>query len=174
VEFSLELHGRRFVLEAPGGIMGHFDAPQTDHILGWVRDSNAPTVRQEVKLVVDGQEFLLTADRYRPDVAEAGFGDGHSGFFWTAPPAFRDGRPHRIEVVCKGHPVPGSPRLAVFPREAASAPLISPRPDALPDAAEPGPRNDDRAALPAEAMLRPKGSLDLTAFPQKTEPTPKV
>ena len=174
VEFALELHGRRFVLEAPGGVMGHFDAPQADHILGWVRDSNAPTVRQEVKLVVDGQEFLLTADRYRPDVAEAGFGDGHSGFLWTVPPVFRDGRPHRIEALCKGRPVPGSPRLAVFPSEAAAAPQINCRPDALPDAAEPRPGNDARSALPPEAMIQPKGGLDLTAFPQKTEPTPKV
>lgn len=121
VEFSLELHGRRFVMEAPGGVMGHLDPPQPDRILGWVRDSAAPSARQDVKLTVDGQEFLLTADLYRPDVAEAGFGDGHSGFLWTVPPQYRDGRPHRIEVTCKGRPVPGSPRLAMFPREADPA-----------------------------------------------------
>lgn len=116
VEFSVELHGWRFIMEAPGGVMGHLDPPQPDRILGWVRDAAAPTVRQEIKLTVDGQEFLLTADGYRPDVAGAGFGDGHSGFVWETPPQFRDGRPHRIEVSCKGRPVPGSPRLAVFPR----------------------------------------------------------
>ncbi|MHC1788067.1 formyltransferase family protein [Solidesulfovibrio sp.] len=117
VEFSVDLHGWRFVMEAPGGIMGHLDPPQPDRVLGWVRDAAAPTARQEVKLTVDGQEFLLVADTYRPDVAGAGFGDGHSGFVWETPARFCDGRPHRIEVSCKGRPVPGSPRLAVFPRQ---------------------------------------------------------
>ena len=117
VEFSLELHGWQFAMKAPGGIMGHLDPPQADRMLGWVRDAAAPTVRQDVKLTVDGQEFLLTAGDYRPDVAAGGFGDGYSGFVWLVPPQYRDGRPHRIEATCKGRPVPGSPRLAVFPRQ---------------------------------------------------------
>jgi hypothetical protein len=116
VEFSLTLHGRRFILEAPGGIIGHLDAPQEEIVLGWVRDSTASTTRQEVKLVVDGREFLLTADVYRPDVCAAGFGDGYSGFVWNVPEMYRDGRPHRVEALCKGRPIPGSPKLAVFPR----------------------------------------------------------
>ena len=118
VEFSLTLHGRRFVMEAPGGIIGHLDAPQEEIVLGWVRDSNAATTRQEVKLLVDGRDFLLTADVYRPDVCAAGFGDGYSGFVWQVPEMYRDGRPHRIEALCKGRPIPGSPKLAVFPRPA--------------------------------------------------------
>lgn len=122
VEFSLNLHGMRFVMEAPGGVLGHLDPPQPDHLLGWVRDSNAPTSRQDVRIVVDGREFFLTADVYRPDVRAAGFGDGHSGFFWNVPEELRDGRPHRIEVTCKGRPVPGSPKLAVFPRPRPETP----------------------------------------------------
>jgi hypothetical protein len=117
VEFSLDLHGWRFVMEAPGGIMGHLDPPQPDRIIGWVRDAATPDGRLDVKLTVDGQEFLLTADVYRPDVAEAGFGDGHSGFVWEVPAHLRDSRPHRVEVTSRGRPVPGSPRLAVFPRQ---------------------------------------------------------
>jgi hypothetical protein len=115
VQFSLELHGWRFIMETPGGIMGHLDPPQPDRILGWVRDS-ASDAPQEVKLTVDGQEFLLRAGEFRPDVAAAGFGDGHSGFVWLPPAQFQDNRPHRVEVSCKGQPVPGSPRLATFPR----------------------------------------------------------
>lgn len=122
VEFSLVLHGLKFVMEAPGGIIGHLDAPQPERILGWVRDSNAPTVRQEVKLIIDGRDHLLTASEFRPDVCEAGFGDGHSGFSWAVPLSLRDGRPHRVEAYCKGQPIPGSPKLAVFPRPAADAP----------------------------------------------------
>lgn len=117
VEFSVLLHGMRFVLEAPGGVIGHLDPPQPDRVLGWVRDSNAAHVRQEVKLVVDGHDYVLAADQFRPDVCAAGFGDGHSGFVWMTPPQFQDGRPHRVEAYCKGQPVPGSPRLAVFPRQ---------------------------------------------------------
>ena len=117
VEFSIDLHGWRFVMEAPGGVMGHLDPPQADRILGWAHDSTAPSVRQDIKMTVDGQDFLLTANDYRPDVAAAGFGDGYSGFVWDVPTQFRDGRPHRIEATCKGRPVPGSPRLAVFPRQ---------------------------------------------------------
>ena len=116
VEFSVLLHGMRFVLEAPGGVIGHLDPPQPDRILGWVRDSNAPQTRQEVKLVIDGHDYVVAADQFRPDVCAAGFGDGHSGFLWMTPPQYRDGRAHRIEAYCKGQPVPGSPRLAVFPR----------------------------------------------------------
>lgn len=116
VEFSLRLHGYRFVMEAPGGIFGHLDPPQPTQIIGWVRDGNAPTSRQEVRLVVDGHDYFLTADGFRPDVRNAGFGDGYSGFCWDVPEALRDGRPHRIEATCKGQPIPGSPKLAVFPR----------------------------------------------------------
>ena len=74
----------------------------------------------EVKLTVDGQDFLLWAGEHRPDVAAAGFGDGYSGFVWEAPAHFRDGRPHRVEAVCKGQPLPGSPRLVTFARLEAS------------------------------------------------------
>ncbi|WP_428560493.1 MAG: formyltransferase family protein [Solidesulfovibrio sp. DCME] len=122
VEFSVVLHGLRFIMEAPGGVIGHLDPPQPERILGWVRDSNAPSVRQEVKLVVDGRDYLLTAGEFRPDVCEAGFGDGHSGFSWEVPAHLRDGRPHRIEAYCKGQAVPGSPKLAVFPRPAMESP----------------------------------------------------
>lgn len=121
VQFSLELHGRTFILETPGGIMGHLDPPQPDHVLGWVCDTAAKGGPLEVKLTVDGQEFLLWAGVHRPDVAAAGFGDGYSGFVWEAPAHFRDGRPHRVEVVCRGQPLPGSPRLVTFARTEASA-----------------------------------------------------
>lgn len=122
VEFSVVLNGMRFVMEAPGGIIGHLDDPQPTRILGWVRDSRTPTVRQEVKLVIDGRDIPLAADQYRPDVCEAGFGDGYSGFSWEVPESLRDGLPHRVEALCKGQPVPGSPKLAVFPRPAKNAP----------------------------------------------------
>jgi hypothetical protein len=119
VRFSLEFHGRTVVLETPGGVMGYLDPPQPAQVLGWVRDA-AQTSPQEVKLTADGQEYLLLAGSYRPDVAAAGFGDGYFGFVWDAPAHFRDGRPHRIEVTCKGQPLPGSPRLVTFARPAES------------------------------------------------------
>ena len=121
VEFSLEFNGRTFIMATPGGIMGHLDPPQTGHMLGWVYDSTAKGGPLEVKLIVDGQEYLLWAGEYRPDVAAAGFGDGYSGFVWEAPAHFRDGRPHRVEAVCKGQPLPGSPRLVTFARTQTSA-----------------------------------------------------
>ena len=116
VQFSLEFNGRTFIMETPGGIMGHLDPPQPDRVLGWVCDTAAQGGPLEVKLTVDGQEFLLRAGEHRPDVAAAGFGDGYSGFAWEAPAYFRDGRPHRVEAVCKGQPLPGSPRLVTFAR----------------------------------------------------------
>ena len=121
VQFTLEFHGRTFILETPGGIMGHLDPPQPDHVLGWVCDTAAKGGPLEVKLTVDGQDFLLWAGEHRPDVAAAGFGDGYSGFTWEAPAQFRDGRPHRVEAVCKGQPLPGSPRLVTFARMETSA-----------------------------------------------------
>ena len=121
VQFTLEFHGRTFILETPGGIMGHLDPAQPDHVLGWVCDTAAQGGPLEVKLTVDGQEFLLRAGEHRPDVAAAGFGDGYSGFVWAAPAHLRDGRPHRVEAVCKGQPLPGSPRLVTFARMETSA-----------------------------------------------------
>ncbi|HML55922.1 MAG TPA: formyltransferase family protein [Solidesulfovibrio magneticus] len=120
VQFTLEFHGRTFILETPGGIMGHLDPPQPDRVLGWVCDTAAKGGPLEVKLTVDGQEFLLRAGEHRPDVAAAGFGDGYSGFVWAAPVHLRDGRPHRVEATCKGQPLPGSPRLVTFARPQAS------------------------------------------------------
>lgn len=120
VQFTLEFHGRTFILETPGGLMGHLDPPQPSRVLGWVCDTAAKGGPLEVKLTVDGQDYLLWAGEHRPDVAAAGFGDGYSGFVWKAPAHFRDGRPHRVEAVCKGRPLPGSPRLVTFARPESS------------------------------------------------------
>ncbi len=67
-------------------LIGHLDHADISHISGWARDAGDPTKRLELE-VYDGDRFItrLIADRPRPDLAAAGVGDGHYGF-WTPLP----------------------------------------------------------------------------------------
>jgi hypothetical protein len=49
---------------------------------GWAFDADAPTgPRVRVRIMVDGRQVaIVTADEYREDVRDAGYGDGYSGW----------------------------------------------------------------------------------------------
>ena len=60
---------------------GAFDSIEGADVLGCMIMPNAPDVKLTVSVAINGQAVCLgTADQYRPDLKEAGFGDGKYGF----------------------------------------------------------------------------------------------
>lgn len=116
-EFSLMLHGHKFIMVNESGVRGYLDNPVGGRILGWAWDSATPS--RHLNLVIrvdDSREYTVKADGFRQDVRDAGYGDGFSGFCWTPPSELCNGLPHRIEVMAAGRLLPGSPKLVIFPR----------------------------------------------------------
>jgi methionyl-tRNA formyltransferase len=111
-EFSVTLHGYKFMMMTITGFKGHFDPIHNDLVQGWAINLSNPSQRMELIIKVDDdREFFVTADQYRVDVHDAGHGDGHSGFTWDIPTDYRDGLPHNIEVIAAGMTLMGGPRL---------------------------------------------------------------
>ncbi len=61
--------------------IGNLDRAGYDEISGWVWDSDHPDEPVDIE-ILDGDVVVLkvSADQFRPDLAEAGIGDGHHGF----------------------------------------------------------------------------------------------
>jgi hypothetical protein len=116
--------------------------PQGD-ITGWACVPDAPTRRARISIFSDGD--LVTsglADLPRPEVGEAGFGDGNSGFALHLPERMFDGALHTFSLVAEApdaEPLvaditvelkrPTPPQPAPRPRPAAPAvavPLLLP------------------------------------------------
>lgn len=118
-EFSITLHGHKFVMLTQSGIKGYMDPPLPDNgIVGWAWDMVHPKRRLELSIVVDdSREFVTTADVFRQDVRDAGQGDGASGFSWYPPADLCDGLPHKVDVLASGFRLLGSPRLVVFRKD---------------------------------------------------------
>jgi hypothetical protein len=59
---------------------------ESGYVLGWAWYPAAPAQRVEIEFLVDGQVAgTALAASMRPDVLEAGFGDGYCGFSWPLP-----------------------------------------------------------------------------------------
>lgn len=71
-------------------------------IIGWVRDSKDTGRRLTVLISLDGEAHAVTADHFRKDVLDVGFGDGNSGFFFDVPERFLDGKPHALVIAVEG------------------------------------------------------------------------
>lgn len=108
---------------------GHVDIVTPMLIAGWVRDRADPTRRPELHLIQNGTvRAVVKADMMRPDLAEAGFGDGAHGFQFHAvssdhpltpgPAAIRDALDGA--VIPEGtFIIPGEPLAAVAPEPPA-------------------------------------------------------
>ena len=63
------------------GIIGFIDVIEPRKVSGWAWNPQAPGVRLDVEVVLDGQVLAIArAERRRGDLAEANVGDGHYGF----------------------------------------------------------------------------------------------
>ncbi len=113
-----KLAGRARRLRADGTapaaapLEGHLDLARHDRIEGWARDPAAPTAPVALVVLANGAEIgRVVADRYRPDLAAAGIGDGRHAFELVVPGGLTTAWRHTIEV-CRaddGTMLPGSP-----------------------------------------------------------------
>lgn len=87
------------------------DGVSDGQLYGWAWDSSMPTVRHTLVVKVDGKKVAsLVADEDRPDLQDAGIGDGRYGFQFTVPSKWADGRQHVVDVQdTDGASLPGSP-----------------------------------------------------------------
>jgi len=84
-------------------IIGFIDLLDVDRVVGWVCDFSQPGKPLAFNVVID-REFSqsLSADIYRGDVRDAGYGCTNVGFHCNIPPRFRDGRSHVLEFFLEG------------------------------------------------------------------------
>jgi len=117
------------VKPVPRKLHGHIDRADSNEIVGWVWDPNAPGHRVRLELV-DGSRILATAvaDIERPGLEKAGIGDGRHEFrFALAQNLLPEGR-LQLHLRCADSltPVPGSPvnieKVASRPVPKAAAP----------------------------------------------------
>ncbi len=78
---------------------GFHDGAGCNTISGWAWDQNDPNNPINVD-IYDGATLLATAPSvlYRPDLANAGIGNGFHGFSFTVPAELKDGQLHSIRI----------------------------------------------------------------------------
>jgi RimJ/RimL family protein N-acetyltransferase len=78
-------------------LFGHVDKVGSS-ISGWVSDGTADRLRVLCR-IDDTWEVTVEAGEFRPDVRDAGYGDGYSGFKLTVPEALINGQERRMELL---------------------------------------------------------------------------
>jgi membrane protein involved in D-alanine export len=83
--------------------MSKVDQADCNQISGWIWDKYHPDAQVNVDLW-DGEHYLMTfpADKFRQDLAEAGYGNGRHAFRILTPPVFRDGHSHLMHLRISG------------------------------------------------------------------------
>ena len=100
-----QIHGGPHVVNIPRpqGVTGCFEGVRNNQALGWAFDPQRPGDRLTVEIVCDGRVVASgPADRFREDLLEAGFGDGHGHFRLFLSPSLFDGWDHPLtaRVAC--------------------------------------------------------------------------
>ncbi len=86
-----------------GELLGHIDNLRDDAADGWAIDSVQHDVPVRLEIYDHGQLVATTvADRWRPDLADAGIGNGRAGFKVQLPPARHGGRDIEIRRATDG------------------------------------------------------------------------
>jgi tetratricopeptide (TPR) repeat protein len=102
-------------LHAPPGhakLQGNLEAVRGGRLEGWVFDPSDPLRRLEVEIRCDGvPQGRCAADLHRPDLVEAGIGDGRHAFSFPLSPDLLDGvaRHMTVHEVASGEALHGSP-----------------------------------------------------------------
>lgn len=105
------LHGSLQKL-GPNQIDGCFDLISEGAAKGWCCSRSLTTKPQTVELYVDGVlHGQATANLPRADIALLGIHIGRSAFSIPLPKLCHDGRPHTVEVRCRGLALGGSPKV---------------------------------------------------------------
>ncbi len=93
-------------------LCGHVDVVTRDRIAGWAFDPASPATPVAVVVLANGVEIArVVADRYRKDLAAAGFGDGCHSFDLMMPSGLARDTQHQIEIGFEfdWSALPGSP-----------------------------------------------------------------
>ncbi len=99
---------------AAAALEGHLDLVRHDRIAGWARDPERPQTPVALVVLANGAEIgRVAANRYRPDLAAAGIGDGCHAFELVVPGGLAADWRHTIELcrVDDSTPLPGSPAV---------------------------------------------------------------
>jgi hypothetical protein len=82
------------------GVEGCVESADGEQIGGWAWDPHRPNRPLQVD-IYDGDVLLATvpADQVRPDLVEAGKGDGRHDFNCPTPARLKDGKPHAVRVL---------------------------------------------------------------------------
>ena len=136
-------------LDASSALTGHIDQADRFSLTGWAMDPARPYEPVTLELVLDGAVVgSFAADRHRPDLEQAGLGDGRHAFQVQIPGGLSQHIERVLELrrVGDGAPVPGSPVVL------ARAPLVGETARrVLADAVDAAMQGADRPAL--EALL---------------------
>jgi len=83
--------------------VGDVEQAYCQEIRGWVWDKNQPDVSVDVE-VWDGDRYLLkvSANQFRQDLVDAGYGNGRHAFRIPTPPQLKDHRSHVIHLRVAG------------------------------------------------------------------------
>jgi hypothetical protein len=105
--------GAGITVEA-GPLQGHLDEADCRVVRGWARDAGLSDMPVLVEVVIDGVLFGSTlANRYRADLAAAGYGHGRHGFEFVLPTPLTSDRPHMVVArrAADRATLTGAPRL---------------------------------------------------------------
>jgi len=81
-----------------GPLLGRLDNAQPDCIAGWAFDRRNTDAKVRLRVTANAVVLgVVTADLLRPDLQQAGYGDGRLGFVFAPDPALPPG-PHTIRV----------------------------------------------------------------------------
>jgi hypothetical protein len=107
------LFSGRLTPPPPPALEKILEKADTNEVVGLIWDRGAAKKEVKVDLYVD-DAFIerRSADVYREDLRDRGFGDGQHGFRFVLPWWVRDGRPHIVEVreATTSEPIKGSPQ----------------------------------------------------------------
>jgi len=98
----------------PGVLHGNLDLVQRTRISGWADDPASPETRVVLVVLANGAQIgRVVAGSYRPDLEEAGIGDGRHAFDLVLPDGLAGDVRHEIEVRREADwsPLPGSPSM---------------------------------------------------------------
>ncbi|WP_185716121.1 hypothetical protein [Larkinella knui] len=86
-----------------GNYEGYFDGADCNNLWGWVYDRNNPNAPVTVEVIANNQVISsFTAAEYRPDLQNAGKGNGQHGFNFAPPASMKNGQSQSISLRVQG------------------------------------------------------------------------
>lgn len=80
-------------------LKGCFDTCDRNAITGWVIDESAPDQPVVIDIIFDGKPAVqATANMFRPDLKDAGIGNGCCAFHIAMPERYFDGKEHKVAI----------------------------------------------------------------------------